>query len=273
MNNLSKAVLGVAISAMATSAGAAVIKFEAAGGDGAAGVQAANDARDNFVNGTYNQVTETFNGFEASSPVENVNGTGLDAYDEDSQQHSWVVAQESFSTSVGTITNVREDGTAGSNDPATDKLMIENEDTGEFGRDANLDGQWLDSNDAEIVRWDIGDGNGGKFNALGFFLSDANDQGASLEITFADGLSKTLNLNEALGEPTDERLGDGNIAWITLYSDVFFDSATLKFDNGVNENDGWGIDDMTIARVPEPGTLALLGLGLAGLSLTRRRRS
>ncbi|WP_372971858.1 PEP-CTERM sorting domain-containing protein [Marinobacter sp.] len=276
MNNLSKAVLGVAISAMATSAGAAIIKFEAAGGDGTAGMQAANDARNNFDNGTYNQVTETFDEpgeFVASNPVTTENGVDLDAYDSSNQQESWVVAQESFNTRVGTITNVREDGTADETDPATDKLMIENEDTGEFGRDANLDGQWLDSNDAEIVEWDIDDGNGGKFNALGFFLSDANDQGASLEITFADGLSKTLNLNEALGEPTNERLGDGNIAWITLYSDVFFDSATLTFDNGVNENDGWGIDDMTIARVPEPGTLALLGLGLAGLSLTRRRRS
>lgn len=275
MNNLSKAVLGVAISAMATSAGAAIIKFEAAGGDGAAGVAAANDARDKFVNRTFNSVIETFDEpgeFVASDPQATViNGVGLDAYDSGSQQNSWVVAQNSFNTRVGTITNVREDGTAGSNDPQTDKLMIENKDTGEFGRQTNLNGQWLDSNDAEIVRWDISDG--GEFNALGFFLSDANDQGASLEMTFADGVSETLNLNEALGEPTNERLGNGNIAWITLYSDVLFDSATFKFDNGVNENDGWGIDDMTIARVPEPGTLALLGLGLASLSLIRLRRN
>lgn len=135
-----------------------------------------------------------------------------------------------------------------------------------------MDGQWLDSNDAEIVEWTIGDGEGGKFNALGFFLSDANDQGASLTFTFVDGITETLNLNEALGGSMGDNLGNGNIAWVTLFSDTFFNTATLTFDNGFDENDGWGIDTMTIARVPEPGTLALLGLGLAGLSLTRRRR-
>jgi hypothetical protein len=36
-------------------------------------------------------------------------------------------------------------------------------------------------------------------------------------------------------------------------------------------NDGYGIDDVTVGRVPEPGTLALLGLGLLGVGLMRRR--
>ena len=59
---------------------------------------------------------------------------------------------------------------------------------------------------------------------------------------------------------------------VTTASDI--SRVTIAFD-GIS---GWGLDDLYFGAagghsVPEPGTLALLGLGLAGLGLVRRRRA
>jgi hypothetical protein len=42
-------------------------------------------------------------------------------------------------------------------------------------------------------------------------------------------------------------------------------------NNGLN--DGWAIDDVTIAKVPEPATFAMLGLGILGLVASRKRKA
>ncbi|WP_242634430.1 PEP-CTERM sorting domain-containing protein [Marinobacter salicampi] len=244
MNVFTKTIMCVALTAAASSASAAVIKFDAA-----YGVTNAQAAEASFLANSYNQETETFDGFA---------NTGQD---DNTDQGSWIQAASTFNTAVGDFTNTAADSSPNGDEFFTTSLLIENNETGEFGRADSYSSQWLDSNDADEVRWDILDGN---YNAFGFFLSDANDQGAALKLTFNDGTEETLQLNNPLR--------DGNLMYITLVSDVLFSGVTLTFNNGEGNNDGWGIDNVTLASVPEPATLALLGLGLAGMTTFRRRK-
>ncbi|MEX0604284.1 MAG: PEP-CTERM sorting domain-containing protein [Marinobacter sp.] len=245
MKLFSRALLGVALVGAASSASAALLKFEAA-----YGLADATAAEAQFLGNSHNQTTETFNGFANTGQVGS------------SDQDSWIQAAPSFDTAVGTFSMQSPEASPDGNDVNPGDLMIEDATTGEFGRSDNYDSQWLDSNDADSVLWDILDG---QYNAFGFYISDANDQGAALTLEFNDGTTETLDLTSPLR--------NGNIAYITLFSDVYFSNASLVFNNGVGDNDGWGIDNVTLAKVPEPGTLALFGLGMMGLVIARRRKA
>jgi hypothetical protein len=89
-----------------------------------------------------------------------------------------------------------------------------------------------------------------------------SDNGGNVQTAFTRGTSDTYVLDLA-----------GFAGALSVIGGTYFTHVTIGGQDLLGASQGFDLDAVAINRVPEPGTLALLGLGLAGLGLSRRRKA
>jgi len=117
--------------------------------------------------------------------------------------------------------------------------------------------------------------NAGTFNSNRFILAAGNyslsfDISGNQRGSAADSMMVTLGglINESFtlsaGDPWQTVIRS-----FTVASDM---TDFISFNHDGKDNIGIMLDNVSVSAVPEPGTLALLGLGLVGLGAARRRQ-
>lgn len=195
--------------------------------------------------------------------------------EEDFQSFTEGNIADGYATTVGTFASLGGEGSGGTIKNSqfdNDGSQLAMRDGQVYGRRSTTqyltgdakDDMFLDSNGTHGIAWTASAG-GSLFNKIVLSVTDAADEGAIMEIVVGDSIYRlenqyqgrkwlvTIGLNERVSEAS-----------------IFF--RNWDSDGSMMANDGFSLDDVVLADVPLPASVALLLAGLGGLATFGRRK-
>lgn len=133
-----------------------------------------------------------------------------------------------------------------------------------FGRFATSGSQYWEATQQFSIDFSTG------ISAFGFYATDIGDFGGQVTLTASNGVVTNLVIPNTINGP------DGSLLFYG-FTDTSNSYTSISFGNTAPGVDFFGFDDMVIGDLrqivaSEPGAMALVGIGLLGMSLARRRR-